>query len=640
MNSENRNPKASFSGANPTRTIALVLAVCLAAGSGAAQVPGIISHQGKLTVNGTNFTGTGQFKFALVNAAGDTTWWSHDGTSGGGGEPSSLPIVLSVTRGVFSVNLGDTTVANMTQPIPPSAFTQDSVWLRVWVDDGVNSSQRLTPDRRITAAGYALVAGSALAPAETATNFSGLLAGDVTGPQNATVVSTVGGVTAAQVAAGANAANAATDANTPGTLVKRNANGDFAAGTITGRFVGDGSELTNLPAAPSAYVAPPGTILASLLAQDAALLTNPYRLVMTVPAPAWINGSSTDAPTARAGHSAIWAGQEMIIWGGTVGVGSYVASGAMYRPDSDSWTAMNSSGAPTARSGHTAIWSGNETIVWGGVESGGNLRTGGRFAPGTQRWTPVTPTGAPSERKGHQAVWTGSRMLVWGGVNSSGLLNDGALYDPVADQWAALVVPNPPAARLDATAVWAGDRFLVWGGTGGSGELNSGGQLIFSSGTPSLWEAMSSIDAPYARRGQSAIWTGDQMLVWGGQSRGTALGDGATFRPPFNTWAPLSSTNAPSARTDHAAVWTGLEMLIVDGADASGELSSSAAYDPVIEQWRALSNSGGPLARTQTAAVWTGVELMVFGGLSGGQLRVGSLQRLVPQPNWYFYRKL
>jgi len=32
-----------------------------------AQVPGILNYQGRVAVNGTNFTGTGQFKFALVD---------------------------------------------------------------------------------------------------------------------------------------------------------------------------------------------------------------------------------------------------------------------------------------------------------------------------------------------------------------------------------------------------------------------------------------------------------------------------------------------------------------------------------------------------------------------------------------------
>jgi hypothetical protein len=64
-----------------------------------------------------------------------------------------------------------------------------------------------------TSATSATTAGSA-ATATTANNFSGPLLGDVTGTQSATVVSTVGGVTAANVAGGANAANAATSLNT------------------------------------------------------------------------------------------------------------------------------------------------------------------------------------------------------------------------------------------------------------------------------------------------------------------------------------------------------------------------------------------------------------------------------------------
>jgi formylglycine-generating enzyme required for sulfatase activity len=82
----------------------------------------------------------------------------------------------------------------------------------------------------------------------SAASFTGPLAGDVTGTQGATVVASVGGVTAANVASGANLANAATTANTPNTLVKRDASGNLSAGTVTATaFTGDGSGLTNLP---------------------------------------------------------------------------------------------------------------------------------------------------------------------------------------------------------------------------------------------------------------------------------------------------------------------------------------------------------------------------------------------------------
>jgi len=77
--------------------------------------------------------------------------------------------------------------------------------------------------------------------ATTATNFTGSLVGDVTGTQGATVVSTVGGQTAANVAAGTVLANGATSANTANAIVRRDGSGNFSAGTITGSLTGAAS---------------------------------------------------------------------------------------------------------------------------------------------------------------------------------------------------------------------------------------------------------------------------------------------------------------------------------------------------------------------------------------------------------------
>jgi hypothetical protein len=74
--------------------------------------------------------------------------------------------------------------------------------------------------------------------ATIAGDFTGSLAGDVIGTQHATVVSEVGGVSADNIAAGANAANNATSTNTAGGIVKRDASGNFSAGTVTGTLSG------------------------------------------------------------------------------------------------------------------------------------------------------------------------------------------------------------------------------------------------------------------------------------------------------------------------------------------------------------------------------------------------------------------
>ena len=52
-------------------------------------VPPLLNYQGRVVVGTTNFSGTGQFKFALVNAAGTTTYWSNDNTSTAGNEPTA-----------------------------------------------------------------------------------------------------------------------------------------------------------------------------------------------------------------------------------------------------------------------------------------------------------------------------------------------------------------------------------------------------------------------------------------------------------------------------------------------------------------------------------------------------------------------
>src|SRR6516165_291305 len=48
----------------------------------------------------------------------------------------------------------------------------------------------------------------------------------------------------------------------------------------------------------------------------------------------------------------------------------------------DTWTATSTTNAPSARTLHTAVWTGSEMIVWGGTDGQGNfLNTGGRYDP-------------------------------------------------------------------------------------------------------------------------------------------------------------------------------------------------------------------------------------------------------------------
>lgn len=119
------------------------LGVLIVANAVFAQVPQLLSYQGRVTVGGTNFDGTGQFKFALMDGAGSTTYWSS------GDSTVSIP----VAKGFYSVLLGD---AGM-NPIPYTVFANSDVRLRVWFNGG-SGLQQLSPDQRIGAVGYAMSA--------------------------------------------------------------------------------------------------------------------------------------------------------------------------------------------------------------------------------------------------------------------------------------------------------------------------------------------------------------------------------------------------------------------------------------------------------------------------------------------------
>ena len=155
--------------------------------SGAA-VPQVLNHQGRIAVAGVNFNGNGQFKFALVNANGSISYWSNDGTSTAGAAPSS-PVTLTVTKGLYSVLLGDTALANMTA-LPTSALNHGDVRLRIWFNDGTRGFQQISPDQRLASTPYAFQADNALVAQQAveAASFTGLLSGDVSGSQSSTSI--------------------------------------------------------------------------------------------------------------------------------------------------------------------------------------------------------------------------------------------------------------------------------------------------------------------------------------------------------------------------------------------------------------------------------------------------------------------
>jgi hypothetical protein len=122
--------------------------------------PTVVSYQGQVIVDSVPYSGTSYFKFVIVNESGSTTFWSNDGTSTGGGEPTNS-VSLNVVNGLFNVLLGDTSLGGMTQTLSASIFDGTDRYLRVWFSNDNVTFTQLSPDRRIVAVPYALQAEEA-----------------------------------------------------------------------------------------------------------------------------------------------------------------------------------------------------------------------------------------------------------------------------------------------------------------------------------------------------------------------------------------------------------------------------------------------------------------------------------------------
>lgn len=332
--------------------------------------------------------------------------------------------------------------------------------------------------------------------------------------------------------------------------------------------------------------------------------------------------NSMNAPTARDYHTAVWTGTEMIIWGGRY-QNTLLNTGGRYNPSTNTWAVegTSTSGAPTGRESHTAVWTGSEMIIWGSWDGSNYLNTGGRYNPSTNSWAAggTNTTGAPTGRQGHTAVWTGNEMIVWGGYNGITFLNNGGRYNPVSNTWAAgdINTTNAPIARWLHTAVWTGNEVIVWGGWGVDGYLNTGGR--YNPNTNAWAAGGSSItNSPSARAEHTAVWTGAEMIIWGGWDGVSLFNTGGRYNPSTDAWGAggTSTTNAPTAREWHTAVWTGAEMIVWGGEYSVGNLNTGGRYNPSSDTWAAggTSTTGTPTAREHHTAIWTGAEMIIWGG--------------------------
>ena len=72
------------------------------------------------------------------------------------------------------------------------------------------------------------------------------------------------------------------------------------------------------------------------------------------------------------------------------------------------------------------------------------------------------------------------------------------------------------------------------------------------------------------------------------------LNTGGRYNPGTNTWTATSTTNAPDCPSFHTAVWTGSEMIVWGGRITAGVFNTGGRYNPSTDSWTSTSTTNAP----------------------------------------------
>jgi len=242
-------------------------------------------------------------------------------------------------------------------------------------------------------------------------------------------------------------------------------------------------------------------------------------------------------------------------------------------------------------------------------EAARSLSAAGAPVRGAWRLLPRAPRPAPAGPL-TASVWTGRQMLVFGrfvptpphpGVDVA------VAYTPSAGKWTRLAPLSGPIGNAQGGyhAVWTGREMLVLG------------PFDFQAFSPSThrWRRLPAPPAGVDGAGL-ALWTGHEMVDWGGGCCGDALSAGWAFNPATNRWRTIAASPlAPSSSP--VGVWTGGEMIVLvsginpaDGRPYPSRLARAAAYTPATDRWRRIAAPPAPYA--YGTVFWDGHRVLLL----------------------------
>lgn len=300
----------------------------------------------------------------------------------------------------------------------------------------------------------------------------------------------------------------------------------------------------------------------------------------------WTAISTTDAPEGRYNSVAEWTGDKLVVWGGQNVNHSSLYDGGIWDAKTDTWQKITypytvTDGKPGVVAQTMTFISTSEVLIWGGLASddSGNSVAGAilNYQTGKEeeRWTPIYDTNALVRTGGHSTTFVGKDMvLIWGGYDDKKKLsNEGATYNFKTKKWLPMSNLEAPTARYNHTAVYSSHGVIVFGtkqkASGRDFLHGSGGFYDVHSNKENKWTKISSQSAT-ERSDHTAVWTGKEMMIFGGKavvgSRGTLFNNVSLFNPNNSGWTSITPNNiGPELVYGHSAIWTGYSMIIWGG---------------------------------------------------------------------------
>eukprot|EP00276_Gloeochaete_wittrockiana_P007799 CAMPEP_0184658846 /NCGR_PEP_ID=MMETSP0308-20130426/27138_1 /TAXON_ID=38269 /ORGANISM="Gloeochaete witrockiana, Strain SAG 46.84" /LENGTH=313 /DNA_ID=CAMNT_0027098167 /DNA_START=44 /DNA_END=982 /DNA_ORIENTATION=- len=286
----------------------------------------------------------------------------------------------------------------------------------------------------------------------------------------------------------------------------------------------------------------------------------------------------TSIPSERWGHSStLWNGK-LIIFGGYTSAESDSNGGSsssghcfndLYILDlaATSWTKISPSGTlPAERWGHSAVVAGNKLLLFGGyastrVEGNTFFKDFHILDLDLMEWfQPVITGTAPTERWGNSATLLGSTVWVFGGYSRSSVgvgrcFNDAYTLCLNTMTWSQPILSGPiPSERTGHSATVVGNSriFIVGGASAGDHCYND----VYSLDTDSkCWSKPRCVlgKPPSERCGHLAGLLGNHIIVFGGVGAGDSgfrcLNDVHLLDLEAMTWTtPFLSGLPPSER--------------------------------------------------------------------------------------------